>query len=158
MQQELGLRDRPVIVGDLVALSSPYGDNTREEQAVATFALPRHTKSMHSTYGTAKKAQTQRETKDLTQKVQTCPIQHECKSWRNPPYILVPGLGNAELLGPECLSPQLHSFQQAPFTVTNRKNTDKTPTKFMNNICEVWFASDRLGLFSSSRFTVPSRR
>lgn len=67
-------------------------------------------------------------------------------------------LGNAELLGPECLSPQLHSFQQAPFTVTNGKNTDKTPTKFMNDICEVWFASDGLGLFSSSRFTTPSRR
>lgn len=69
MQQELGLRDRPVTVGDLVALSSPYGDNTKEAQAVATFALPRHIKSTHGTYGTAIKAQTQRETKDLTQKV-----------------------------------------------------------------------------------------
>lgn len=86
MQQKLGLRERPVIVGDLVALSSPYGDNTGEAQAVATFALPCQAKSMHSTYGTARKAQTQQETKDLTQKVQMCPIQHECKSWRNPPH------------------------------------------------------------------------
>lgn len=85
MQWELGLRESPAMAGALVALSSPCGDDTRVAQATTTFALPCWAKSARRIHGAASEAQAWRETKDLTQKVQMCPIQHEHKSRRNPP-------------------------------------------------------------------------